>query len=663
MTKFKLSILSLTAAAAIFSGCSKTDYDLCIYGGTASGVIAAASASRLGMDVVLVEPGSHIGGMTTGGLGYTDIGNKQVVTGLAKKFYRNVGEHYGRLEQWIFEPHVASEILDSYLEHPKITVLKQHRLENVTKSGKRITDITVSHGPGFATESDIAAKYFIDCSYEGDLMAKAGVSYIVGREGNDVYGETIDGVQLMNGHQFPDGIDPFVEPGNPDSGLLWGISPAAKAPDGTGDTLVQAYNYRICLTDSLQNMIPITRPENYDSSKYELLLRLMDARKDKTPKLGDYFIWSRMPGRKTDINNKGGFSTDMIGMNHRYPEAGYELREEITDAHKSYTIGLLYFMGHDERVPEEIRKEMLRWGYPKDEFVDNGHWTPQLYVREARRMTGEYVATQADCEGRTIPEDGVAMAAYTMDSHNCQRIIVETNGQTMVKNEGNVEVGGNGPYPVSYRSITPKRSECTNLLVPVCLSASHIAYGSIRMEPVFMVLGQVSAMAAWLAAGNGNTDVQNVDYREINSMMAENPYLDGSTPDIIVDDLNAGVSFSDDWTRVRRGTGYGPTYLKSKTGKGTAEFNARISETGNYSLYCFMHKDSRPEQETHMEITSSGETWTAVVEHDRLSFMGQTKGEWVMIGTFGFKAGENPCVKISGQGGKVRADAILFVRE
>ena len=235
MTKFKLSILSVTAAAAIFSGCGKTDYDLCIYGGTASGIIAATSAARLGMDVVLVEPGSHIGGMTTGGLGYTDIGNKQVVTGLAKKFYRNVGEHYGRLEQWIFEPHVASEILDSYLGHPKITVLKQHRLENVMKSGKRITDITVSYGPGFATESDIAAKYFIDCSYEGDLMAKAGVSYIVGREGNDVYGETIDGVQLMNGHQFPDGIDPFVKPGNPDSGLLWGISPAAKAPDGTGE--------------------------------------------------------------------------------------------------------------------------------------------------------------------------------------------------------------------------------------------------------------------------------------------------------------------------------------------------------------------------------------------------------------------------------------------
>lgn len=663
MSKLKSFILSFPVVAIIFSGCGKTDYDLCIYGGTASGVIAAVSAARLGMDVVLVEPSSHIGGMTTGGLGYTDIGNKQVVIGLAKKFYRDAGEHYGRLEQWIFEPHVASEILDSYLKHPKITVIKQHRLENVRKSGKRITGITVSNGPGFASDSDIAAKYFIDCSYEGDLMAKADVSYIVGRESNDVYGETINGVQLMNGHQFPDGIDPFVEPGNPDSGLLWGISPAAKAPDGTGDTLVQAYNYRICLTDSLQNMIPITRPENYDSTKYELLLRLIDSPKNKEPGLGDHFIWSRMPGRKTDINNKGGFSTDMIGMNHRYPEAGYQQRAEITDAHKAYTIGLLYFMGHDERVPEEIRNEMLRWGYPKDEYVNNGHWTPQLYIREARRMIGEYVATQADCEGRTIPEDGVAMAAYTMDSHNCQRIIIEKNGQVMVKNEGNVEVGGNGPYPVSYRSITPQRDECTNLLVPVCLSASHIAYGSIRMEPVFMVLGQVSAMATWFAVKNGNTDVQNVDYKEINSMMAENPYLDGSTPDIIVDDLDAGVSFSNDWTRVRKGSGYGPTYLESKTGEGTVKFNAGISETGNYSLYYFLHKDSRPEQDTHLEITSSGGTRTAVVEHDRHSIIGQTKGEWVMIGTFRFKAGENPCVKISGQGNKVRADAILLVRE
>lgn len=429
-------LMLLLSAAGLLTGCRNADYDLCIYGATASGVIAAHSAAQLGMDVVLIEPGDHIGGMTTSGLGYTDIGNKQVVKGLAKKFYRNVGEHYGRLEQWIFEPHVASEILESYLLHPRITLLENHRLEKVEKRDGRISRVTLAYGKNFSEKTGLGASYFIDCSYEGDLMAAAGVSYIVGRESNGVYGETIDGVQLMNGHQFPDGIDPFVEPGNPDSGLIWGISSAVKAPDGSGDTLVQAYNYRICLTDSLRNMIPITRPEDYDSTRYELLARLIKFREGKRQSLGDYFIWSRMPGRKTDINNKGGFSTDMIGMNHRYPEAGYDERERIVEAHKSYTVGLLYFMGHDPRVPEEIRNEMLRWGYPKDEYSDTGNWTPQLYVREARRMIGEYVATQADCEGRTVPEDGVAMAAYTMDSHNCQRIVVEKDGRLMVKNEG-----------------------------------------------------------------------------------------------------------------------------------------------------------------------------------------------------------------------------------
>ena len=656
-------LMLLLSAAGLLTGCRNADYDLCIYGATASGVIAAYSAAQLGMDVVLIEPGDHIGGMTTGGLGYTDIGNKQVVKGLAKKFYRNVGEHYGRLEQWIFEPHVASEILESYLLHPRITLLENHRLEKVEKRDGRISRVTLAYGKNFSEKTGLGASYFIDCSYEGDLMAAAGVSYIVGRESNGVYGETIDGVQLMNGHQFPDGIDPFVEPGNPDSGLIWGISSAVKAPDGSGDTLVQAYNYRICLTDSLRNMIPITRPEDYDSTRYELLARLIKFREGKRQSLGDYFIWSRMPGRKTDINNKGGFSTDMIGMNHRYPEAGYDERERIVEAHKSYTVGLLYFMGHDPRVPEEIRNEMLRWGYPKDEYSDTGNWTPQLYVREARRMIGEYVATQADCEGRTVLEDGVAMAAYTMDSHNCQRIVVEKDGRLMVKNEGNVEVGGNGPYPISYGSITPRREECTNLIVPVCLSASHIAYGSIRMEPVFMVLGQVAAMASWFAAENGDVDVQDVDYRKINDMMDSDPYLDGSVPDIIVDDMDEGVSFPAGWERIRRGVGYGPTYLECKSGSGPAEFSFHVPETGRYDLYCYLHKEGNHGQKTFVDVRSSGNGSNCTMEHDGLVFMGQTKGEWFHVGTYEFSADGDSKVRISGKGGRTRADAILLIAE
>ncbi|MDP4187844.1 MAG: FAD-dependent oxidoreductase, partial [Bacteroidota bacterium] len=333
--------------------------------------------------------------------------------------------------------------------------------------------------------------------------------------------ETYDGVQMMKGHQFPDGIDPYKIPGDPSSGLLWGISNETLSPAGSGDKKIQAYNFRVCLTNNPQNLIPITRPVNYDSSRYGLLLRLIE----KTGKisLNDYFIWSIMPNQKTDINNKNGFSTDMIGMNWDYPEASYREREKIIAAHVDYTQGLLYFIGHDQQVPEVLRNQMLQWGYPKDEYTKTGHFTPQLYIREARRMIGEYVMTEHNCKGSEVVKDAIGMAAYTMDSHNAQRVVV--NG--MVKNEGNVEIGGFPPYPVSYRSITPRRKECTNLLVPVCLSASHIAYGSIRMEPVFMVLAQSSAIAA-AEAIDAKKAVQEVDVQKIQKKLINDPLLDGS---------------------------------------------------------------------------------------------------------------------------------------
>ncbi len=319
----------------------------------------------------------------------------------------------------------------------------------------------------------VTAKQFIDCTYEGDLMAMAGVSYTVGREDNKQYNETLDGVQpaeyhkRSGMHQFPDGVDPYRIPGDPSSGLVWGISKDKLQPTGSGDKEVQAYNFRICLTDSAENRIPITRPGDYDSSKYELMVRLFAAQPEMR-KISDYFIWSRMPHHKTDINNRGGFSTDMIGMNYDYPDGSYKKRQKIFNEHLSYTKGLLYFMRSDPRVPEVLRNFVADWGYCKDEFKDFGYFTPQLYIREARRMIGEYVMTEHNCRGEEKVEDGIGMAAYTMDSHNCQRIVV--NG--MVKNEGNVEVGGFTPYPVSYRSLTPKKAECQNLLVPVCLSAS-----------------------------------------------------------------------------------------------------------------------------------------------------------------------------------------------
>ena len=491
--------------------------DVCIYGGTSAGVIAAYTAKKCGKTVLLIEPGKMLGGMTTGGLGQTDIGNKQVITGLARQFYKNIGKEYGVPERWIFEPHVALKVMQDFINKDKIDVFYQSRLQKVKKKGNTIQSVILKDSS--SATFTVSAKQFIDCTYEGDLMAMSGVSYTTGREDNNQYKETLNGVQpaeyhKQSGyHQFPDGISPYKIPGNPSSGMIWGISKDDLPPRGAGDKKIQAYNFRICLTDSAENRIPITRPADYDSTKYELLVRLF-AVQPEMRNINDYFIWSRMPNRKTDINNRGGFSTDMIGMNDDYPDAGYRKREKIFNEHLSYTKGLLYFMKTDPSVPETLHRFMADWGYCKDEFKDFGYFTPQLYIRESRRMIGEYVMTEHNCRGAEKVTDGVGMAAYTMDSHNCQRIIV--NG--MVKNEGNVEVGGFPPYPVSYRSLTPKRSECQNLLVPVCLSSSHIAYGSIRMEPVFMVLGESAAIASSMAIDE-NVPVQSINVKELKNIL------------------------------------------------------------------------------------------------------------------------------------------------
>ena len=636
------------------------EYDVCVYGGNSASVMAAYSSAQMGSDVVVVSPDMRVGGLTTGGLGYTDIGNKQAVVGVAKQFYRKIGEHYGKLEQWVFEPSVALEIMEEYLDHPRIKVYKGYRLDGVVKDGTDITSISAVGENGDTLV--FSARNFVDGTYEGDLMAKAGVSYHVGREANEVYGETWNGVQLMKGHQFPDGVDPYVVKGRPDSGLLWGISTQSLLPDGSADTLVQAYNYRICLTDSLENMVPITRPENYDSTRYELLLRLFAAQPDKR-ELNQYFIWSRMPGRKTDINNRGGFSSDMIGMNYNYPEATYEQRQAIIKAHTDYTKGLLYFYGHDERVPAEFRQQMLQWGYPKDEYVENGHWTPQLYVREVRRMVGEYVATQKDCEGKADIKDGIAMAAYNMDSHNCQRIVVEKDGKAMVKNEGNVEIPGGYPYPISYRCLTPKREECTNLLVPACLSSSHIAFGSIRMEPVFMALGQASGIAAALAR-NG---VQSLDASLVQEVMRENPFMDGSEPEILIDDSSDAVTYSGLWKSVKGRRGFGPTYLelKGKFDKETLEYRLPEGLSGEYDLYSYQQVRGRLNPVTHFDVHIGDMVYNHTFNIKDMPVIGQTSGDWHHVGTFSFGKKDEAYVSVYSEynGMPLRADALLLIKK
>lgn len=651
--KTKNLFLVLTFTLLLLS-CGKGN-EVCIYGGSSACVTAAYSAAKMGSNVTIICPDPTIGGMTTGGLGQTDIGNKQAVIGLARQFYRKLGNHYGKLEQWLFEPSVAEGILMEYLDNSRIKVMQGWYLESVEKEGTRIKSITCTDRKGGSTT--IKADQFIDCSYEGDLMAKAGVSYRVGREDNSEYGETWDGFQLLDQHQFVDGIDPFVEPGNPESGLLWGISDAKRKEDGTGDDCVQAYNYRICLTDDPDNRIPIEKPENYDPSKYELLIRVIEA--DPNPSLSKYFIWSLMPNHKTDINNKGPFSTDMIGMNHNYPEASWDERDEILKAHKDYTLGLLYFYLTDPRIPANIQTEMRRWGLPKDEYVRTGHWTHQLYIREARRLVGEYVATQADCEGKTQITDGIGFAAYGMDSHNCERIVIEQDGKLMVKNEGDVQKGVSQPYPVSYKSLTPKREECTNLLVPVCLSASHIAYGSIRMEPVFMGMGQTCGMAAAMA---GKGDVQKVDVSKIQEIYATDPCLDGREPDTLIDEDSEFIENKEGWTVVNGRGAYGKTYLLYE-GDSAANYLAyRIPEKldGEYSVYAFQQNDGCAT--TTFEIEVDGNKTTVPFNRSDLLVEGQTRGEWVKLGDFGLKKGASGSIRILSDEPGIHADGILFVK-
>ena len=616
------------------------EYDICIYGGTSSGIIAATAGARLGLKVVVIEPGRHLGGLSSGGLGATDIGNKYAVTGIAREFYRKLGAHYKRFESWTFEPHVAEEIFNEYANHPNINVIINHRLKKVEKKDNKIESVQIvpSKSSGIFPGQKIRAGIFIDCSYEGDLMASAGISYTVGREDNTTYGEQYNGFQIRDKHQFPDSIEPYIIPGDSLSGLVWGISDRKAEKPGTGDHRVQAYNFRLCLTQDTLNWIPIKKPRGYDASKYELLRRLIEQRDKKKWKhtLNSYLSIIIMPNGKTDINNNGPFSTDLIGGNYDYPEANFHKRKRIIALHENYIKGLLYFLGYDPSVPDTLRKQMLSWGYAKDEFTDNNGFPHQIYVREARRMIGQYVMTEHNCLGDSVVNDGIGLAAYTMDSHNCQRIVV--NG--MVKNEGDVQIGGFPPYPVSYRSITPKKNECMNLLVPVCLSASHIAYGSIRMEPVFMVLGQSAAVAAHLAIKN-HCSVQDINVSELNNILNTNPYLNNVPPDIIVDNsCSENAFFYGQWESTSRWmrqymSDYSVAYPDGNTKKRFI-FQCNITFPGNYAGYYFVPGSGNLKQEGKpapaMPVRIKGPQFDSILVLNLTS----ANNDWLFLGEYAF---------------------------
>ena len=507
------------------------DVDVCVYGGSSAGVIAAVKTRRLGHSAVLLHPGMHLGGMTTGGLGWTDTGQQQAIGGMSRQFYLDLGTRDMMDEEnWHFWPSDAASLVQDMVQEAQLDVRFGSYLQSVKMDGRRVACIELLGG------LKVQAKQFIDATYEGDLMAAANVSHTIGREGSSHYGESLNGVQVRDTHQFaPAFVDPFIKTGDPSSGILPHIEARDLRQDqGKGDHRVQAYNFRVCMTDDPFLKIDWQRPESYDPLEYELAARWFAADQSNNynrilrdpndhKRLSKFDILKkRTPAgfHKTDTNNHGPISSDFIGANYTWATADYAFRESIFQKHVAYHQGLLWFMANDERVPTTLRSQFGQWGLPKDEFTETSHWPHQLYVREARRMIADHVITEQDCLAKVIAEDSVGMGSYWMDSHNTSRFIAVVDGKPVVMNEGDVQVPPTAPYPISYRSVVPRRGECENLFVPVCFSASHIAYGSARMEPVFMVLGESVACAASLAIREKLAS-QALDYDKLRPMLEQ----------------------------------------------------------------------------------------------------------------------------------------------
>jgi hypothetical protein len=685
--------LSLLCLFALRLTAAET-YDVVVYGGTSAGVIAAVQAKKMGKSVIVVGPDVHLGGLSSGGLGYTDTGNKAVIGGLARNFYHRVWveyqkdstwawqrpEAFGNKGQgtvamdkdertmWIFEPSVAEKVFEDYVKEFGLTVLRDEwldRAKGVRLADGRIAEITMLSGKKFA------GKMFIDATYEGDLLAAAGVSYHVGREANSAYGEEWNGNQvgiLHHGHHFgavKKPISAYKTPGDPSSGMLPRISADAPGVRGEGDKRVQAYCYRWCATDHPDNRIPFPKPANYDASQYELLVRVLDAGWRQT-----FHKFDLLPNRKTDTNNHGPFSFDNIGMNYDYPEASYERRREILAEHRTYQQGLLWFLANDPRVPADVREEASRWGLPKDEFKDNGHWPHQIYVREARRMVGAFVMTENELTKKKPTPDSVGMGSYTIDSHNVRRYVTPEGN---VQNEGDIGVPIS-PYSIAYGALVPKRGEIANLFAPVACSATHIAYGSIRMEPVFMILGQSAATAAVLAI-DGNLAVQDVPYAALRArLLADGQVLEhesskekpkghgsakpaASLPGVTVDDDEAALT--GDWKQSSANSGFvGSGYRhddKGSAGPVSATFVGKLPAAGTYAVSLTVVPNANRSRDALVRIEHAD--GVAEIRAD-LTGKGASDG-LLALGTYRFPAGPaKVTVSNSGAKGYVLVDAV-----
>ncbi|TWU24017.1 Xanthan lyase precursor [Novipirellula galeiformis] len=673
-------------------------YDIVVYGGTSAGVIAAVQAKKMGKSVVIVGPDKHLGGLTSGGLGWTDTGNKSVIGGLARDFYHRIWKayqhpaawphqpqtQYGNKGQgtlaidgenrtmWIFEPHVAEQVYEDYVREFEIPVFRDEYLDResgVTMKDGRIVGIRMLSGKSYA------GKMFIDATYEGDLMASAGVTYHVGREAAATYGERFNGVQtgvLHHAHHFgilDKPVSPYVVPGDPASGVLPRVSAQPPGEKFAGDHRVQAYCFRMCLTNHEPNRVPFAKPAGYDPSQYELLVRIFDAGFNQT-----FAKFDPIPNYKTDTNNHGPMSTDNIGFNYDYPEASYERRREIIKEHETYQQGWLYFIANDPRVPEQTRQQMRKWGLAKDEFVDNGNWPHQLYIREARRMVGDFVMTENELLKRSETPESVGMGSYTMDSHNVQRYITP---EGHVQNEGDIGVSTKGPYQIAYGSLVPKKSECENLLVPVCVSSSHIAFGSIRMEPVFMILGHSSATAAVMAIDE-KIAVQDVDYEKLSQRLrADGQVLEYSGSEkrttgkgvssdqlkgIVVDDAKA--EFTGTWlpsTSSSKFVDHGYVHDGHQAdGLATMTFTATLPKAGEYEVRVAYPANSNRASNVKITVHHAAGSSTVSVNQKETPAI---EGLFVSLGKFPFDANAKATVRITNDGanGHVVADAVQWL--
>lgn len=664
---------------------AEQNWDVAVYGGTSAGVIAAVQAARMGRRVVLVEPGRHLGGMTSGGLGATDMGREETITGTTAEFYQRilkwyqaperaallkehaatkVGRRYlrgGRL--YAFEPHVAEAVFQQMLAEAKVTVVFGDRLDlqkGVEMAGTRVVSARMESGRVFA------ARVFIDATYEGDLMAKSGVDYTVGRESSQQYGERSGGAHLYTGKQSPQPIDPYVKRGDPTSGLLPGLKLGPLPRDGTADKGVQTYNFRLCLTQAADR-VPFAKPEGYDPLEYELMFRLFEmgvnaAGLDPLP----------MPGGKSDSNSHGTTSTDWIGRSSSYPDADYAERAKIIAAHRRYTEGLLWTLVNDQRVPEKVREATARWGLPRDEFTDNGHWPHQLYVREARRMVGAFVMTEHSLVGTKPVDDPVALGSYRMDCHGVQRYI---DNQGYLRLDGGYS-GGRGfpPYGVSFRALMPKPEQCGNLLVPVCLSASHSAIGSLRMEPVYMMLGQAAGTAASLAVEQDGT-VHEVTYTALRArLLADGLMLNWIAPPVVSvtpkKPKPAGLFLDEsdsvqtgNWLVVAKGTGVNGGYAHDGNegkGKFAAEYRMAVPKPGLYEVRLSYIPHANRATNVPVTIESAeGKTQATVNEQEKPTL----DGGYILLGKHRFTPDKPALVTIRNDctDGHVVIDAVQLV--